>query len=336
MPTNLSSNTEYNITVKAYDNAGNVSKESMATPVKTKDSGIIPTTENDIGKYVNYQPTYGTYWEDIDENGNIGNINNFAGTAENSNNTQFSTETDLGWRIWKVDSENLYLISKRETTQKLYLKGALGYNNGVTLLDNICEKCYSNINFSGMVARHLKIEDIKSISSYLDGKGRSSQTFAGQAPYLWAQYELSDEPNNHVSEKCALTMRTTVDVTVTKPYVCSWTNDGDTYSSIKGNTKYLELTRGVTGISWLASRYHTSYNDTDSNGKTRYWWLFGLQGMSNGRATFTRPTLFYHRATSTEEATYGKALRPFVIIPLTSCKLTPSTTEGMDYDIIPK
>lgn len=115
-PTNLSSNTEYNITVKAYDNAGNISKESMATPVKTKSQAIIIPTERDVGKYVSYVPGYKKYTAE-QKSTNWTKDQSFSG-----NNLCFNGK----WRIWSVDEDNIFLISEKETTQSLGLKRLSG------------------------------------------------------------------------------------------------------------------------------------------------------------------------------------------------------------------
>ena len=51
------------------------------------------------------------------------------------------------------------IISDKPTTQQLYLRGAIGYNNGVNLLNDACKAMYSKKGVG--TARSLNIEDIE-------------------------------------------------------------------------------------------------------------------------------------------------------------------------------
>ena len=65
------------------------------------------------------------------------------------------------WRILNVNRNGtLDLISESTTTDMLELYGCIQYNNGVTLLNNICNTLYGNTNI-GAKARSINIEDIQ-------------------------------------------------------------------------------------------------------------------------------------------------------------------------------
>jgi len=126
----------------------------------------------DIGKYIDYIPTFGAYTTKSQYTGSA-DINPlhvdysiFYNIVQN-----FSTDTNLKWRIFKIDSKNLYLISDRPPIESeynngsLYLHGPNGYNNGVKLLNDISKACYSN-NSLGAEARNLRIEDIEDVTKF--------------------------------------------------------------------------------------------------------------------------------------------------------------------------
>ncbi len=90
----------------------------------------------------NYMLTVETTGSDLNSNGEI-------------------QQEDLKWRILNVhDDGTIDLISDTATDAKIYFKGALGYNNAVFLLNDICAKQYSNSNL-GITARSLNIEDVE-------------------------------------------------------------------------------------------------------------------------------------------------------------------------------
>ena len=153
--TGLTKGTEYNAQVIVTDNAG-LQTKSVNIPVTTAvasigggssggdtgDAGGTETiTRDDIGKYINYKPDIGTYPKET--------LDTYSGVTTNE---AFITETDLRWKIWEMDTENLYLIADRATGTELTLKGDLGYRNGATLAHEICKACYSNSQLNSDVA----------------------------------------------------------------------------------------------------------------------------------------------------------------------------------------
>lgn len=297
----------------------------------TPDVPPVILSDVDIGKYVNYQPTPGTYWEDTDESGNTKNINDFAGATQN---TQFSTETGLKWRIWNVDSSTLYLVSDMPTTATLYLSKAIGYNNGVTLLDNICNSCYKNSSYSGMTARNLKVEDVTAITTVTNSAGSTygtqPYTYTFTAPYIWTQYEKSSKTNaiNNRSTAYSLTTSTTSSSASISPYYALWYNSSMNTTSAYTNAKYKELVTdpASTRTYWLSSRCVSPYSSSNC--------YFGLQYVNSSGVDYYN--LYRYYSGSALSSTRRDAVRPLVSIPLSSCTLKASATSGMDYDISPK
>ena len=72
-----------------------------------------------------------------------------------------STET-LKWRILNIDEANgtVDLVSAAPTSNTVWFKGILGYNNGPYVMDKICEELYSN-NRRGIKARSIDLIDME-------------------------------------------------------------------------------------------------------------------------------------------------------------------------------
>lgn len=118
---------------------------------------------NMIGKYVDYKPTSGNYTAKATLTGGNNNYDKEVG------NQNFWTE-DMKWRIWSIDDKNIMLISETMTSEggansdgRLSLFGNKGYENGVTIINEICESCYTNMSYKGMQARSLNLTDIESV-----------------------------------------------------------------------------------------------------------------------------------------------------------------------------
>ena len=113
-----------------------------------------------IGDWVNYTaPQTGEVTITSDESGATGVRNGVDISSQTFNVDQKTT-----WRVLGVEGEgasrHINLIADRpvETNKKLYLKGAKGYLNLKTILDNI-SKIYFNPKYAAS-ARSVKIEDI--------------------------------------------------------------------------------------------------------------------------------------------------------------------------------
>lgn len=135
---------EYKVKVKATD-ANNNSSYASKLIGKLK-----------IGDYVNY--TYDTVasgYKLTKEQSGYTNSN-----ADDGSQTIAQSSTTLKWRILNIDEANgtIDLVSATTTNNAVYFQGALGYNNGVYLLNEICAKLYSNSS-KGITARSINLED---------------------------------------------------------------------------------------------------------------------------------------------------------------------------------
>ena len=103
-----------------------------------------------IGKYVAYKPDNSTYTTK----------SVYTGT---SSPTTFSTR-DFKWRIWDVDGQNITLIADGLSNATLTINGAQGYNNAVSIINELCETCYSSKELKG-IGRSINIKDIEGVLS---------------------------------------------------------------------------------------------------------------------------------------------------------------------------
>ena len=83
----------------------------------------------------------------------------------------FETE-ELGWRIWDYDGTTIRIISEKPTTKTLTLNGAVGYNNGVNIVNEICRQCYGQYKSNdkteriGIKVANLRRSDIEKVNTY--------------------------------------------------------------------------------------------------------------------------------------------------------------------------
>ena len=79
-----------------------------------------------------------------------------------SDQTVAQSSTTLKWKIINKDESKgtIDIVSAEPTSNTVYFKGALGYNNGVYLINDICEKLYSN-TAKGIKARSINLEDME-------------------------------------------------------------------------------------------------------------------------------------------------------------------------------
>lgn len=304
-----------NVVSNITQNGGN----GGGTDIPLEKTEITPTTERDIGKYVNYKPNTGTYVKS--------KLDKYSGVTTN---TAFTTEEDLKWRIWKVADGNVYLISDLPTTQKLTLSGVHGYNNGVTLLDQTCDTCYKG-SYNGIKVENLKIEEVTSVvtvaNTYEAQYGTQPYTYTFAAPIIWTSYEASKEDAiNNRSIAYELTVGGASRRTSIKPYYTYWLNNNTNVVTAYTNKNYKELVTDSASRSsyWLSSRFVCPWSGS-------YWCYFGLQVVYYG--SVGSASIYNFSSGSASSKSYSNAVRPLVSIPLTSCILTESETAGMDYDI---
>jgi len=134
---------------------------------------FIPNIEEiKIGDYVNY--TYDT----------VDQAYSLTSTESGYSSDQAITQTaNLKWRVLNIDPINkkVDLISETVTDDTINLDGYDGYNHGVTILNDICKKQYSNSNLN-VTARNIKIEDIE---AHFSSEARTIKNEGINRKYIW-------------------------------------------------------------------------------------------------------------------------------------------------------
>lgn len=135
---------EYKVKVKVTD-INNNSSYASKTVEKFK-----------IGDYVNY--IYDTVASGYNLTKELSGYTN--SNAEDGSQTIAQNSTSLQWRILNIDetTRTIDLVSATPTSNSVYFGGALGYNNGVYLLNDICATLYSNSS-KEITARSINLED---------------------------------------------------------------------------------------------------------------------------------------------------------------------------------
>ena len=102
-----------------------------------------------VGDYINYMP---------DKNMEGYNANKLNQDLTGSgNNTDTIIQDKLNWQVLRIYKDGSIDIVGSPTSQTIYFNGANGYNNGVTIMNDICKTLYSKGNIK---ARSIKYEDI--------------------------------------------------------------------------------------------------------------------------------------------------------------------------------
>ena len=110
-----------------------------------------------VGDYVDYKPELET---ETDETKKIYSLTPEKSGVSGDPQT-ISYESGLKWRILNINEDTGKIdIVADPTTEKVQLKGATGYNNGVYALNDMCEHLYSN-KAKGVTARSINLADME-------------------------------------------------------------------------------------------------------------------------------------------------------------------------------
>ena len=154
----------YNGERKTYyiDSEGRVSEKNIADRTGLK-----------VGDYINYQPDKKT-----ENYSKITPQNTGYTSGENGTQEQIKQE-ELNWRIFRINKNGSIDIIGSQTEKEVFFQGSLGYNNGVFLLNDLCETLYSKES-AGIKARSVKLDDLEEfltdtgkgvVSSYTNDNG---------------------------------------------------------------------------------------------------------------------------------------------------------------------
>ena len=227
----------------------------------------------------------------------------------------FDTES-LGWRIWSIDENNIYLISKDPTTTQLTLKGAQGYNNGVLILNEICKTCYTDSDYAGVEVRSMNAEDLKKVITAPNENGEY-----GATPYPY-NFQYPNAYWTYDKEKGELENRHKQDNVITGVLESAQSSrPRNSYYHWRGSTL------GVGG-SWTNEAYKDLYNPGEDywlasrsvDPYTKESCFFGLQRVLDTAVGYE--TLYYYSRGSAKSFRPHHSVRPLVSVPLTSCTIS--------------
>ena len=303
--------------------------------------GVTDISKIKIGDYVAYMPQRTTTSYTFESK--------YSGNGENQNINQ---DTNLKWRVLKVDENTVELISDIPTSTTVYFQGALGFNNAVYLLNDFCNILYGN-TAKGAVARSLQIEDIEeninlSVWNYRD-YGSQTEYEYGKArtysinryyPYQWTleKTDKSKIDGNIItgvwekSEQRVKTRETSTQASSSIEVQQIYWNRTDT--EMKGNfqiadardttqatTMYYELlcNNGSSNY-WLASRCVNTYNSSYA--------AFGLRGVIDGSVDGI--AMFYSNSTTSSD---NKYVRPVVSLPSDIINTNVEYDTGIGWEV---
>ena len=185
---------------------------------------------------------------------------------ESSDTEQGKFETEgLGWRIWGIDDNNVYLISAKVTSAGLYLKGAQGYNNGVYILNEICKTCYTDSNYAGVEVRSMNAEDLKKVitapnNNTTYGTTQNEYEFKYPNAYWIYDKEKGELENRHNQDEVITGVLKQEEKTKPKSSYYYWRASTLKNASSWENEAYKDFYN--PGNYWLASRDVECYNAT--------------------------------------------------------------------------
>lgn len=245
-----------------------------------------------IGMKVDYTPANSNDHYDLDKE--------LTGYVKN----QTVYKKTLDWELLNVnDNGTINIISTSPVTidnknNLLYLSGSAGYNNGVYLLNDVCNKIYGSYNASG---RNLNIEDIENNLSDLWNYKMyyNPQTNNGYISYdiytfVPAQFlnNLSKSASGELITEEQFVKEDTLTILVDY-----WTHEmeQDNFKSI-----YFDVFMNQKYNTWLSSRYVNAFDS------------YALFGLSNINANVIGGNILYSSMGDT--FTNSNAIRPVVTI----------------------
>ena len=130
-------------------NPSNTVKTSSGSGSNIGESGKSNAENIKIGAYIKYTPdTAEPYVVKAQYTGQDGVAT-------------ISQNPSMYWKVFKVEDDYIEIIATVPTKESLTLCGAIGYDNGVYLLNDICKNLFSNQSLNA-VGRSITIEDITS------------------------------------------------------------------------------------------------------------------------------------------------------------------------------
>lgn len=253
--------------------------ESLPNNSEDPETPEIPDrTGLSVGDYVAYTPdTAGNYM-------GLGTSESEKAGSTSNSASGIPQDTTLVWRILSINEDgSVDIVSENPTSQAVFFKGSIGFNNGVYLLNDLCASLYSNSTL-GVTARSMNLEDIEKKINSFGINDRNAYTFdeiqygntkiySGSCSYSPDIYDYVGKTTTEESKDYYTTPTTN---THTKKGTLTVQQTYYTFSST--STSYFddaifnELIFGTDTGYWLASRYSVCRSSIAS---------FGLRSVSN-------------------------------------------------------
>ena len=143
--------------------------------------------EISVGDYVEYSYDGGTYIVD--------------GTYSGTNVEKTITIPNSGTSIWRVidvnkQSKQVKIIPTNLNNYEITLNGVNGFNNGVKILNDLCNQIFSNTQYNA-TAKNINIEDIEKLSSNISELKGVNYGIEKEYNSLVYPYVLKGENNNN-------------------------------------------------------------------------------------------------------------------------------------------
>lgn len=280
-------------------------------------NGQVPTpqeqtqTRNNvkIGDYVSYIPK-----------GNTNYI--LEGLSCGLKENQEINYEELNWRVLSINQDgSINLISDKPLSKEIYFGGALGYNNSVYLLNDICKKLYSNTGF-GITARSLNLNDIE---NGMNEAGKAKITEFENSAIPIGSVVGYEGNNANIPEICTITNgENESDVGYTEPTEGRFVKENsaeikhtfykieDMTADLFSDVEFYNAIFGSGTINWLATRCTDCFSSNVAS--------FGLMKISN--TTITGAALCNSGGKNSSNKSF---VRPVITI---SAQITISETGG--------
>lgn len=161
-----------------------------------------------VGDYVEYSYDGGTYIVD----------GTYSGTNEEKTITILNSGTSI-WRVIDVNkqSKQVKIIPTSLNNYEITLNGVNGFNNGVKLINDLCNQIFSNSQYNA-TAKNIDIEDIEKISSNISELKGVNFGFEKEYDSLVYPYVLKGENNNSEQDEFFNNYETTSNIRLMQTY----------------------------------------------------------------------------------------------------------------------
>ena len=270
---------------------------------------FVPRSSLKVGDYVSYTPDTATAYS-------------LPSTVSGYSSDQtISQEKDLKWQIFSInDDGTIDLISSTSTSSEVHLTNAVGYNNGVFVLNDICSKLYAN-NELNAISRSIKQEDI---TDKMNSTGKQAQAEAENSADT---YTYTDSRYTYYPLLCARENGVGINTTIVKTdgigisdsyYTTSTTEGYDSAGSltIKNNSFSISLNNAniyfdddaIKNLFFSSGNYWVASRTMSCDGR---WPTFGIKGMRS-TGGIVNLVLFYYACVTGYNPNLSNKIRPIV------------------------